>query len=127
MPLPEAAGRESSMSINTIVYSWKRSLPGRESLSAEHYAEFNGYLTALCKEGLIESFEPVLLWPNGRQNGLFLIRGSDAQLAQVLDSAAWQEHILRSTMHLDEPVLAYGFSGKAVPARLQAWAAHIPA
>ena len=115
------------MSINTIMYSWKRSLPGREKLSAQHYAEFNAYLTALRCEGLIESFEPVLLEPNGRLSGFFLIRGTDAQLADVLDSAAWNEHIMRSTMHLDEPVLAYGFSGDAVAHRLRAWATHIPA
>ena len=113
--------------IDTIMYSWKRSLPGRERLSAQHYAEFHGYLTGLRSEGLIDSFEPVLLEPNARMSGFFLIRGTDAQLAQVLDSPAWSEHIMRSTMHLDEPVLAYGFSGDAAGERLRAWAGHIPA
>lgn len=113
--------------INTIVYSWKRALPGREALAAQHYAEFIGYLAALRNEGLIESFEPVLLWPNGRMIGFFLIRGTDAQLGQVLDSPAWGEHIMRSMMHLDEPVLAYGFGGDMAEQRFQAWAAHIPA
>jgi hypothetical protein len=113
--------------INTIMYSWKRSLPGREALSAQHYDEFVAYLSELRSDGLIDSFEPVLLEPNGRMSGFFLIRGPDAQLAQVLDSPAWSEHIMRSTMHLDEPVLAYGFSGEAVGDRLRAWAKHIPA
>jgi hypothetical protein len=115
------------MSINTIVYSWKRALPGREGLGARHYPEFVGYLEGLRSEGLIDSFDQVLLWPNGRVGGLFLIRGEDAKLAQVLDSPAWSEHILRSMMHLEEPVLAYGFSGQKASERLRDWAAHIPA
>jgi hypothetical protein len=113
--------------INTIVYSWKRSLPGREALSAQYFAEFTAYLAGLRSEGRIASFEPVLLEPNGRMSGFFLIYGSGKQLAQVLDSPAWSEHITRSLMHLDEPVLACGSSGEAVGERLRAWAAHIPA
>lgn len=114
--------------INTIMYSWKRSLPGREGLSARHYPQFVAYLEGLQGDGLIESFEQVLLWPNGSQvHGLFLIRGEDAKLAQVLDSPAWSEHVLRSMMHLEEPVLAYGFSGELAMKRLQDWARLIPA
>lgn len=119
---------ENTVTINTIMYSWKRSLPGREMLGARHYPEFVAYLEGLRNDGLIESFEQVLLWPNGSQvNGLFLIRGEDAKLAQVLDSPAWSEHILRSMMHLEEPVLSYGFSGQMAVERLRDWASHIPA
>ena len=115
------------MTINTIMYSWKRSLPGRETLGARHYPEFVAYLEGLRDAGQIDSFEQVLLWPNGSQvNGLFLIRGEDKKLDQMLDSPAWSEHIMRSMMHLDEPVLSYGFSGQMATERLREWAGHIP-
>lgn len=38
------------MSTNTIFYGWKRSLPGRERLSASHFEEYMGYLAGLLKE-----------------------------------------------------------------------------
>lgn len=44
----------------------------------------------------------------------------------MLDSPAWSAHILRSMMHLEEPVLAYGFSGQMAAERLRDRAGHIP-
>jgi hypothetical protein len=38
------------MSANTIFYGWKRSLSGREQMSARHFEEFMAYLTGLQQE-----------------------------------------------------------------------------
>lgn len=114
--------------INTIVYTWKRSLPGREHLSARHFDEFVNYLSGLQKDGQIQSFETVLLDPNGSGvNGFFMIRGEDARLGQVLDSEEWGGHIMRSVMHLEDPTLCYGMAGNMARDRMARWVACIPA
>jgi hypothetical protein len=115
------------MSINTIMFAWRRSVPGREHISASHFEEFVDYLSGLQTKGLIESFDAILLDPNGSHcNGFFLIKGEDAKLGQMLDSAEWDQHIIRSMLHLDEPVLAYGVSGAPVRDRMATWVANIP-
>ena len=55
------------MSGNVIVFGWKRSLPGREKISAQHFQDFLQYLGGEKQKGTIESFEPVFLEPNGSE------------------------------------------------------------
>lgn len=115
------------MRSNTIIYSWKRSVPGREHLSAVHFADFASYLGSMQKQGVIQSFEPILLDPNGDNIvGFFLIRMGDAGIGQWMDRADFTEHIIRSMFHVEEPNLSHGVSGPAVMERMDKWAAYIP-
>jgi hypothetical protein len=119
---------ENIMNANTLLFGWKRSSPGRESMSAAHFGDFVQYLGRLQKDGRIQSFEPVLLDPNGAgMNGFFLIRADETKLNEVTGSDEWMNHIARGLMHLEEPVLARGVSGELVSARMAMWAGHIPA
>jgi hypothetical protein len=118
---------EDAMNTNTLLFGWKRSSPGRESLSTAHFGDFVQYLGTLQKDGRIQSFEPVLLDPNGTgMNGFFLIRADEAKLNEVTGSDEWVNHITRSLMHLEEPVLVRGVSGELVNARMAMWAGYIP-
>jgi hypothetical protein len=115
------------MSINTIVYSWKRSLPGRERLSASHFREFSEFLDRMRQDGLVASFEPIFLEPNGANlGGFFLIKGEDEKLGQMLDRPEWREHVIRSMTHLDEPLLSYGASGDMARQWMDIWLAKLP-
>jgi hypothetical protein len=116
------------MRTNTVMYTWKRSLPGRERESVAHFSDFVGYLTRIQGEGLIASFEPILLEPNGSGIvGFFLIRADPSKLDPMMNSNEWNEHIVRSMFHLDEPALLYGGSGAMVEQRMTLWSARIPA
>jgi hypothetical protein len=116
------------MNSNTVVYAWKRSVPGREHMSAAHFEEFTQYLAGLQQDGFIQSFEPVLLDPNGSgMAGFFLIRMGDAGVGQLIDRADFGEHVVRSTIHVEEPMLGHGVSGAAVAVRMAQWMANIPA
>lgn len=53
------------MSSNVIFIGWDRTIPGRERIGAEHFAEFMQYLGGLQQKGTIQSFEGVLLDPHG--------------------------------------------------------------
>jgi hypothetical protein len=115
------------MSTNTAMFAWKRSLPGREQMSATHFDDFVGYLDGLQKDGQIDSFEPVLLDPNASgMIGFFLIRADDARLSQVLSSDAWSGHMVRAMIHLDQPVLMRGVTGALVQELMGRWRACIP-
>jgi hypothetical protein len=115
------------MGTNTVMFGWKRSLPGREHLSSRHFDEFVAYLAGLQKQGLIDSFEPVLLDPNSSgMIGFFLIRADDPKLSAMLSSEAWTDHMVRAMIHLDQPTLIRAVSGQLVQELMGKWSAAIP-
>lgn len=115
------------MGPNIIFFGWRRSLPGRESLSGAHFQEFNKYLGEQQAAGTIQGFEPILLEPSGgRLVGFFLIRGEPGKLADLTASPAWIEHVTRAMLHLDEPGVVRGVAGAAVNERMAIWMKSIP-
>jgi len=115
------------MSADCLMFSWKKSVPGREKIGAAHFNEFIGYLTQLQKNGDVDAFEPVLLTPNGEgPTGFFLIRGSGEKLARITATPEWHAHVMRAMMHLENPSLVQGVYGNAVMNRMEMWTSLIP-
>lgn len=115
------------MSTNVVLFGWKQSIPGRESLSAQHFQEFLQYLQRQQAEGSIESFEPVLLEPSGSDlTGFIFIRGEPARLATLVGSHEWVQHQVRAMLHLHGMALMRGVTGSAVMERMEMWTKAIP-
>jgi hypothetical protein len=115
------------MGINSVVYGWKRCVPGREVACARHIDEFTSYLTGLETDGYISSYDTVLLDSDTSSiGGFFLIKGEEAKLGEILGSPDFTEHITRSVMDLEETVLSRGVSGPLVAERMETLAA-VPA
>lgn len=115
------------MSNNVIVFGWKQSIPGRESLSGQHFQEFLQYLQQRKDQGAIESFEPILLEPHGGElNGFFLIKGEPSKLATLVGSPEWVQHQVRGMLHVYGLSLMRGVSGPAVMERMGLWMKAIP-
>jgi hypothetical protein len=112
---------------NLVMFGWNRSLPGREPISGQHFQEFVEYLSVQKRNGAIESFEIVLLEPHGGNlNGFFLLFGEPAKLSELTASAEWSRHQLRGVLHLDGATTVRGFTGSAVPERMELWTREIP-
>jgi hypothetical protein len=115
------------MSPNVLVFAWNRSVPGRESLSAQHFQEFLEYLGGEQGKGQIESFEPVFLDVHGGTvNGWVLIRGETAKLNALVDSREWVQHVTRAMHHLDGACVVRGVTGPALMQRMEMWIGAIP-
>lgn len=115
------------MGTNVIMFGWNRSLPGREMVSAQHFQEFQEYLGTQVRSGLIEAVDTVILEPHGGTlNGMILIRGETAKLAQLTASAEWSQHQTRAILHLDGACSVRGFTGAAVGERMEQWIKAIP-
>ena len=115
------------MSTNAIVFGWKQSIPGRESLSGQHFQEFLQYLQQQQSQGVIESFEPVLLEPHsGDLHGFFFIKGEPSKLATLVGSPEWVQHQVRATLHMTGMTLMRGVTGAAVMERMGMWMKAIP-
>jgi hypothetical protein len=115
------------MGSNAIMFSWNRSVPGREQISGQHFQEFVEYLGVQKRNGAVESFDIVLLEPHGGTvNGLFLIRGEPAKLTELTGSPDWVRHQVRAVLHLDGASSVRGFTGAAVAERMEQWMKEIP-
>jgi hypothetical protein len=117
------------MASNAIVFSWSRSIPGREHVSAEHFTQFVGYLTNLKNTGTISSFETVFLNPHGGAgmlNGFFLLVGDSQKLHQLSETNEWLEHMTRASLHLESTGAVFGATGSEVGSRMQLWTKSIP-
>jgi hypothetical protein len=115
------------MSANAIFFGWNRSIPGREHISSEHFAEFVNYLTKQKTSNAITSFEPVFLRPHaGDLNGFFLIHGDTQKLHQLVETNEWVEHTTRATHHLESTGYVFADTGNEVQKRLETWTKAIP-
>jgi hypothetical protein len=115
------------MSSNALFFSWKRSIPGREQVSAEHFQDFGQYLGGLQQQGTIQSFDTVFLNPHGGSlGGFFLIRGDSPKLDALLSTEAWAVHQIRAVLHLDEVCIVRGVTGEGVMERMALWTKSLP-
>ena len=117
------------MASNVIFFSWQRSIPGREMVSAEHFTQFVGWMTNLKSNGTITSFDPVFLTPGAGSsvNGFFLIQGDSQKLHELTETNEWLEHITRASLHLENMGVTFGGTGPEVGTRMQIWTKSIPA
>ena len=116
------------MSTNVVFFAWNRSIPGRERISAEHFAQFVQYLGGLKQTGTIQSFDTVFLDAHGGDlNGFFLIRGEPAKLDALMANAEWVTHMMRAALHLQGSGHVRGVTGDAVMQRMELWTKTIPA
>jgi hypothetical protein len=115
------------MASNVILFGWKRSIPGREKVSAQHFDEYVKYLVGLQQKGAIQGFETVLLDIHGGDlNGFFLIKGESAKLDALMSTTEWVTHITRASLHLDGSGVVRGVTGNDVMERMALWTSVIP-
>jgi hypothetical protein len=82
------------MADRLLVISWGEPVRGREERALEVFNEAVGLAGRMQQDGRIESFDVVLLEPNGDLGGYLEMHGSDAQLA-ALDQ---DEEFMRNTI-----------------------------
>jgi len=115
------------MSSNVLFFGWNRPFPGRESMSAQHFQEFNQYLGGLQQGGQIDGYDTVFLGSHGGDlNGFFLIRADNNKLDKLVASQEWQAQITRASIHLDGVGAIRGATGQLIAEWMEIWARQIP-
>lgn len=80
-----------------LFIGWGPPVRGREAKGIEVYDEAAAYLGRLQEEGVIESFEMVLLYPHGGDlYGFALLRGSGESLDRLRASEEFSRLIARA-------------------------------
>ena len=83
------------MADRTMLITWGQNVAGREERGLEVFNEAIGLYGKMQQDGRIESFDVVLLGPNGADiEGYIGVRGTAAQLAAVRDDEAFVKNMI---------------------------------
>jgi hypothetical protein len=75
------------MADSGLLIGWNRVVPGRDTHAVELWGNMLNYFRKLHGEGLITSWEPVMLGAHGGSlNGFVLVRGAQDKLDRVRNS-----------------------------------------
>lgn len=100
-----------------IFIGWGEPVRGREHEAIQVFNEAVAYYTRLQEEGVIESWEPVLLERHGGDlDGFFLLRGEQQKLAELRMTEEFQHLALRASLFVE----SLGVVGAAVGERVAA-------
>jgi hypothetical protein len=117
------------MADRVLVVSWGQSVRGREQHGLEVLAQSTAFYGELEEAGRIESFDVILMEPNGLMNGCMLLRGSHAQLDDVREDMRFRKIIVDASLIVDDLRVAEGYAGEGLEQTLPLYAeavGHVP-
>ena len=84
--------KERTMADRVLFIGWNWPVVGREQQAVQLFSKCMQFYGKLRNDRLIESFEPVILFPHGGDlNGFFLIKGDAEKLDKVVRDEAFME------------------------------------
>jgi hypothetical protein len=102
------------MADRVMFISWGPPVRGREQRSMEVFGEAVGLFGSMQQTGRIESFDVVVMRPNGHFNGYIQLHGSADQLAGVRESDDFQRSTADALMCVEQLRQLDGVTNDAV-------------
>jgi hypothetical protein len=102
------------MADRALVISWGDTVPGREERALEVFNEALGICGRMQQDGRIESFDVVLLTPNGDISGYIEMHGSAAQVAAVSEDEEFQRNTADASLIVQKLRHVVAFTNEAV-------------
>lgn len=106
------------MADRVLFISWGTPVRGREERGLEVFNEAIGIWGRMQQDGRIESFQVVLLDPNGELNGYVQLNGTAAQLAQVQEDEEFRRSLTDATLVVDDLRVIDGWSNEGIARQL---------
>lgn len=107
------------MADRCLMITWGEVVRGREERALENFNEVLGYYGRLQQEGKIESFDTVLLSPNGHLDGYIQLNGSAQQLAAAKEEDEFQRILAESSLIVDDLRLIEGVCNEGVAKQIE--------
>jgi hypothetical protein len=109
---PEAKGGE--MADRVLFISWGQNIAGREEHGLEVFNEALGLYGRMQQDGRIESFDVVLLEPNGDLGGYIELHGSHEQLSAIQDAEDYRRVLYDASLVVKNLRGVEGFANEAI-------------
>ncbi len=103
------------MAGEALFLGWGPVVRGREQKAFQVFQETIEYYGRLQQEGMIDSFEPVLIAPHGGDLGGFvLLRGERSKLDEVRSSEEFERAVVRAATIVDNVGVTNAFTGESL-------------
>ena len=109
------------MADRMMFISWGPPVRGREQRSLEVFNEAMGLFGSMQQSGRIESFDVVLMRPNGHFNGYVQVHGSAEQLAAMRESDDFMRSVADALMIVEDFRLMDGVTNEGVAQQMAIW------
>ncbi len=107
------------MAKGMLFIGWGEVIPGREQKALQVFGEAMQYYTSLQQQGLIDSFEPVILEPHGGDlSGFVLLRGDREKLEELRATPEYLRMTNRTQLVVQNLGLVSAVSGEELQATL---------
>ena len=102
------------MADRILFITWKAPVRGLEERAVESFNEAIGLYGRMQQEGRIESFDAVLLSPNGHLDGYIQLNGSAQQIAAVKEDREFMKLTAEVGLIVDDVRQIDGFCNEGV-------------
>lgn len=103
------------MADRVLFVGWGENVPGREERGLEVFNEALGLLGRMQQEGRIDSFDTVLLEPNGGDlAGFVLVRGTMEQIDAVRGDEDFRRNTIDASMIVSKLSHIEGYTNEAI-------------
>jgi len=110
------------MADRALFLGWTRAVAGREQQAMELFQKAMDYYGKLQADGLIESFEPVLLQAHGGDlNGFVLLRSDAEKIAKIRQDDAFIDFSMEAGYCLQGFGIVEGIIGEGIPDAFSRW------
>jgi hypothetical protein len=97
-----------------LFISWGAPVSGREERGLEVFNEAMGLYGRLQQAGRIESFDVVLLNPNGGLNGYIQLHGTHDQLSAVQEDDDFRRTLLDASLIVEDLRIVEGMTNEGI-------------
>jgi hypothetical protein len=102
------------MADRVLFVSWGMTVRGREERAMENFNEAVGLYGRMQQDGRIESFDIVLLSPNGSLDGYMELHGSAEQIAALREDQEFIRIVTEASLIVDDLRMVDGYTGNAI-------------
>ena len=102
------------MADRALLVSWGETVRGAEERGLEVFNEAIGLLGRLQQDGRIESFDVVILEPNGQLGGIVLVKGTRAQIDALRADDEFRRNTLDAALIVDNLAHTEGSADEGV-------------
>ena len=102
------------MADRVLMITWGESVRGREERSLEVFNEALGLCGRMQQDGRIESFDVILLKPNGDAGGHVIMKGSAAQIAALDVDEEFQRSTVDASLIVEDLRHTVGYTNEGV-------------
>jgi hypothetical protein len=110
------------MADRVYVISWGEPVRGREERALEVFNESVGLAGRMQQDGRIESFDVVLLRPNGQLGGYLEMQGSDQQIAALDQDEEFTRNTIDASLIVENLRHDVGYCNEGVARQMELYA-----